>query len=93
MASDLPDPKRFRVSSQVRSTGPGNVRLDVGVEHIDTGLLGGDYVVGRYTAEQLEQKKAELANQIAEDLDAVAQGAAVTMTKYVATKRRQKHRH
>lgn len=88
MASDLPDPKRFRVSSQVRTTGSDDVRLDVGVEHVETGLLGGDYVVGRYTEAQLEQKKAELANQIAEDLDAVVQGAAVATTRYVAVKRR-----
>jgi len=71
----LPDPNRFRVSSQVRSLSQTQARLDVGVEHIESGIKGGDYVQGRYSEAQLEAKKAELAVQIAEDLEAVIQGA------------------
>jgi hypothetical protein len=64
------------------------VRLDVGVEHLETGIRGGDYIEGFYTEDQLEVKVAELAHQIAQDLEAVAQGSETTGTRYVVDKRK-----
>lgn len=92
MASEPVDPKRFRVSSQIRQQNAvgtrTKVRLDVGVEHVETGIRGGDYVEGYFTDKQLDVKKAELAQQIARDLDAVAQGSETVGTRYVVDRRK-----
>ena len=92
MASEPIDPKRFRVSSKVRhqeSTGTrSKVRLDVGVEHLESGIRGGDYIEGFYTEPQLEVKATELAAQIAQDLDAVVQGSSTQTPRYMTSKRK-----
>jgi len=87
--AEPPDPKRFRITSHVKKLSSSQARIDVGVEHLESGLRGGDYVQGRYTEAQLEQKKVELAAQIAEDLEAVAQGSECShRARYLALGRK-----